>query len=129
MIARNIIDQDPLHREPRRRRFQRLLDLADREQQPQWRAAVLPSLARLTAQEGDVDGALVLLDEVAAYGEAVGDPVAAVAVGSRSVLHATVAGEHPEAIAAIDLAAADLRVGHHRAHGECDPPLGASRCC
>jgi DNA-binding SARP family transcriptional activator len=105
LIAESAIDQDPFRRDQRHRRFQRLLDLADREHQPQWRSAVLPPLARLTAQEGDIDAALALLADAAAYGDAVGDPVASAAAGSRAVLQASVSGAFPDVIAAIEVTA------------------------
>lgn len=105
LIAQCIVDQDPHRRPVRHARFERLLALADRHREPQWRTAVLPSLARLRAQEGDVPEALALLEETARAGAAAGDPVAAAARGTGATLHATVSGELPDVLAAIDLTA------------------------
>lgn len=105
LIAQCSVDQDPDGLTRRHHRFQRLFDLAEREQQPEWRVAALPPLARLTAQEGDVAGALDLLAEAADHGDRTGDPVAAAAAGSQAVLHATVAGDFADVHAAIEVSA------------------------
>jgi DNA-binding SARP family transcriptional activator len=105
LIARTVVEQDPLHRNERHLRFEQLTRLAEIEHKPEWRAAALPSHARLLAQEGDIITALELLDDVASRGDATGDKVAAAAAGSRAVLEATVTSEFEEVINAINLSA------------------------
>ena len=105
LIARTVVEQDPLHRDERHLRFQQLTRLAEIEHKPEWHAAALPSHPRLLAQEGDIVTALELLDDVASRGEATGDKVAAAAAGSRAVLEATVTSEFEEVINTINLSA------------------------
>jgi DNA-binding SARP family transcriptional activator len=105
LIARAVVEQDPLHRNERHLRFEQLTRLAEIEHKPEWRAAALPSHARLLAQEGDIVTALELLDDLASRGEAIGDKVAAAVAGSRALLQATVTGEFEEVISAINFSA------------------------
>lgn len=105
LIAQCAVDQDPAGSVRRHRRFRRLFELADLEHEPRWRAAASPSFARMTAQQGDIAGALDLLAETADHGVRTDDPVAAAAAGSRAVLAATVGGDFAEVVAAIDVTA------------------------
>ncbi len=102
ILARSVVDQDPFRVAARRSDLQKLFELASTNARPEWRTWGVPHLARITAQEGDVDGALALLDnlEVGATSE----QLATVAGGSARVLRATVRGSFDDALAAIDAA-------------------------
>jgi DNA-binding SARP family transcriptional activator len=102
LLARSVIDQDPFRVAARRAVLQQLFDLASTNARPDWRAWGVTLLARLTAQEGDVEGALALLDDLEAGAAGVSDQLAAVATGQAGVLRATVRGNFDDALAAID---------------------------
>jgi DNA-binding SARP family transcriptional activator len=105
LLARSVVDQDPFHIAARRSVLERLVELASTNDRPDWRAWGVPHLARLTAQEGDVDGALALLDELGTGSAFVSEHLAGVAEGSARMLRASVTGSFDDALAAIDVAA------------------------
>jgi DNA-binding SARP family transcriptional activator len=102
LLARSIFDQDPLHIADRRAVLDQLFELAAQHAEPDWRAWGIPHLARITAQQGDVDAALALLDDLA------GDPMISnehlnnIAAGSSGLVRATVRGSFEDVLAAID---------------------------
>jgi hypothetical protein len=106
LLARSIVDQDPFHVTARRSDIQELFELASTSARPEWRAWGVPHLARITAQEGDVDGALALLDDLER--DAAGEQLSTVAVGWSRVLRATVRGGFDDALAAVDAATSAL---------------------
>jgi hypothetical protein len=108
LLARSVVDQDPFRIAERRSVLQGLFELASTNARPEWRAWGVPLLARLTAQQGDVDGALALLDEVGADAASVSEQLAAVAGGWARVLRTTVRGSFEDALAAIDVATSAL---------------------
>jgi DNA-binding SARP family transcriptional activator len=105
LLARSVVDQDPLHIAARRSVLERLIELASTNDRPDWRAWGAPHMARLTAQESDVDGALALVDELGSGAAFVSDHVAGVAEGSARMLRASVRGTFDDVLAAIDASA------------------------
>jgi DNA-binding SARP family transcriptional activator len=104
LLARSVVDQDPFHIPERRAVLQGLFELASTNARPEWRAWGVPLVARLTAQQGDVEGALALLDEVGADAASVSEHLVAVAGGWARVLRATVRDSFDDALAATDVA-------------------------
>lgn len=105
LLARSVVDQDPFHLAARRSVLRRLVELASTNDRPEWQAWGVPQLARLAAQEGDVDGALALLDELGTGSAFVSEHLVGMAGGSARVLRASVSGGFDDVLAAVDVAA------------------------
>jgi DNA-binding SARP family transcriptional activator len=104
LLARSIIDQDPFRLRERQAVVERLVQLAAVHAQPEWHTWAVPQLARITAQQGDVDGAAALLEDLAGSPATPNDVAAAAAGGSAELLRATTRSDFDGALTAVEAA-------------------------